>query len=53
MAFLKDNPLSTSEEIFKATGSGVLGMKYVRPKKYHGKTVWRLNHPKMRRDGLL
>ena len=50
--FLRDNPLSTAEEVFKATGCGVVGMKYLTHTKYNGKTVWRLNHRRLKQEGL-
>lgn len=54
MAFLKENPLSTAEEIHLAVGPvGLIGLKYVRGKMYDGKWVWRLNLPKMKKDGLI
>lgn len=44
MKFLKDNPLSTADEIYAATGIGVLSVagKLVNQVKYEGKTVWRI-----------
>jgi len=50
--FLREHPLSTSQEVFNATGCGVIGNKWVTWTKYNGQTVWRLNHPKMREHGL-
>lgn len=48
VCFLRQNPLSTSDEVFKATGCGVsIAYKYVRQTKYNGQTCWRLNHKKL------
>lgn len=46
VAFIIEHPLSTASEVFNATGSGVVGHRFLRPTKYNGQTVWRLNHPK-------
>ncbi len=52
--FLKEHPLSTCDEVYDACGISVMeAVRWVRQTKYNGKTVWRLNHPKMRREGLL
>lgn len=53
-AFLKHNPLATAEEIHSAVGSiGLIGLKYIRGKHYKGRWVWRLNLPKMKREGIM
>jgi hypothetical protein len=52
--FLKANPLSTSDEIFKATGySPMVATRWVTNHMYNGQRVWRVNTAKMRREGLL
>lgn len=51
--FLRKNPLSTNDEIFAATGySCGTGCKYVTHVKYNGHRVYRLNHKRLREDGL-
>lgn len=52
IAYLREHPLSTADEIFKATGLALVGRRYIRGKRYNGQWVWRLNHPKLKRDGL-
>lgn len=43
--FVRANPLSTAKEIYDAVGvSPSAARKYVKPKKYNGQTVYRLNH---------
>jgi hypothetical protein len=51
-AFLKNNPLSTAEEIYKATGCGVIGLTYITHRRYNGQVCWRLNHRKLKAHGL-
>lgn len=47
--FLKDNPLSTCEEVYKGCGVSVnVAQSWVTPKKYEGKTCYRVNWPKLR-----
>jgi hypothetical protein len=46
--FIRANPLSTSEEIFKATGFGpMIATKYIKSVKYGSGRAWRLNHAKI------
>jgi hypothetical protein len=53
VAFLREHPLSTSDEIWRGCGVGVMSaLKWVCQKKYRGQIVWRLNHRKLRREGL-
>lgn len=52
IAFLKENPLSTADEVFAATECGVSRCRYIKQARYNGKTVWRLNHKKLKAEGL-
>lgn len=46
--FLRENPLSTCDEIYKACGVGVgVAQKYVKWVRYNGQVCYRLNHAKI------
>lgn len=50
IGFLKENPGSTSEEIFQHTGFGVLGNPYLKNRKHYRRgTVWFVNELKWRK----
>jgi hypothetical protein len=51
--FLREHPLSTSDEVYAATGVGVMdATKYCINVVYNGNRVWRLNHRKLKAEGL-
>lgn len=52
VVFLRNNPLSTNAEVFAATGFTCGGNPYVKRCKYKGENVYRINHEKMRKEGL-
>ncbi len=52
--FLRENPLSTSDQIFQATGFGPMNAKkWIYSLVYKGQRVWRVNHRKMLKEGLI
>lgn len=50
--YVKEHPLETAEQIFKATGFGVSNNPYIKAVRYEGKTVYRVNTEKQRRQGF-
>lgn len=47
VSFVRANPLSTSDEIFQATGYGpMVAVKYIKQVKYNGQICWRINRSK-------